>query len=379
MDLEQLVQRINSTSSPYQILGVDRSAGHHEIKAAFQLLTDNLYPHYDVNKSFPPSIASEIDRAFQRVSQAFATLASFNRRREYDRALSSSDVSAPGGSMPASKPATIPTQPTTGRPTKTQRSVATAGNADGGEGIEVSSDRMHRRNEAFSETTIQVTRDNRRRCPRIRMSLPARVNGWERESGKWIEMTETVDVSRTGVRLRIRRNVKPGTILHVTLPLPTKLRSHAFSDSSYGVYSFVRRVEPASQGFHSIGLEFIGEHPPPGFLENPWLQFKVKRWAGGERRRRARHDKTEQVGIEYVDDQKRTLRTERARTENISQSGLRLVGTRSPEEFDHMILTCERLKFRSRAALRSKFKGKDGFERLCLHLLDSEWPSSHKR
>jgi len=51
--------------------------------------------------------------------------------------------------------------------------------------------------------------------------------------------------------------VQPGLVLHLNMPLPTKLRSHGYSDPSYQLYAIVRRAEPLKSGTRIIGLEFL--------------------------------------------------------------------------------------------------------------------------
>ncbi len=187
-------------------------------------------------------------------------------------------------------------------------------------------------------------------------------------------MAETVDVSRTGAKLRVHRRVKQGSVLYLTLPLPTKLRAHGFSGQSYNVYALVRRVEPR-HGVRMVGVEFIGEHPPAGFLDKPWAVFRANRWGGNERRRLNRHDRAEKVTIEYFDESMHSISREEARTENVSQGGLRIAGTNAPVEFDLVMVSCTKLKFESMATLRNRYKGKDGNERICVQLIDKEWPS----
>ena len=211
------------------------------------------------------------------------------------------------------------------------------------------------------------------------MSIPVRVTGYDKQTGKWTEMAETIDVSRTGVRFRLQRNVKHGMVLHITLPLPPKLRSHGFGDPSYSVYTFVRRIESRGNATRAIGVEFVGEKPPPEYLKKPWSVFRVKRWAGSERRRPTREEKSEWIKVEYLDGNMHSLARERVKTENVSRFGLRLVGTQSPPEFDSIMVDCERLGFRALAALRNKYVGTDGAERLSLQLVDNEWPTASRK
>src|SRR5215216_4550789 len=94
--------------------------------------------------------------------------------------------------------------------------------------------------------------DNRRRNQRYELSISAHVVGYDRKRGKWEQTAETIDVSRTGLNMRIRRRVRHGVILHLSLPLPAKLRNHALSDATYSVYALVRRIEPSQKGIRVI-------------------------------------------------------------------------------------------------------------------------------
>ena len=97
----------------------------------------------------------------------------------------------------------------------------------------------------------------------------------------------------------MQRRVRNGTVVHITLPLPTKLRNHGFSDPGYNMYAIVRRAEPLEGGARLVGLEFIGNHPPAGYLDKPSATFRTQKWTGLDRRREgARSHRT--VVIEYL-------------------------------------------------------------------------------
>src|SRR5205085_2318120 len=107
---------------------------------------------------------------------------------------------------------------------------------------------------AYNEFSRSVKSDNRRRTERFRLAMPTRVTGYDKLTGKWDEMTQTINVSRTGVRLRLRHRLRLGNVMHLMLPLPVKLRSHGYYDSTYKVYAIVRRIEPAKGGEQAVGL-----------------------------------------------------------------------------------------------------------------------------
>jgi hypothetical protein len=366
-DLKELLGRIDSATTYYQILGVARSDGQERIKSSFHQLLDLLYPPYVIGRTLTPTITAHVERAFNKASQAFAVLASSTRRTEYDSAL----LSIATKPAVATRPQNV--QPRTIKNPGGDRVDSSASVADANYDLNVG--RAVRRTEAFRESASAKQGDNRRRCERFKLAIPARVTGYDRNSGKWHEMTQTIDVSRTGVRLRLSRRVKHGTVLFLTFPLPSKLRSHGFSEQSYNVYTLVRRIEPTKQGVRAVGVEFLGEHPPTGFLDKPWAIFRSNKWGGSERRRRHRAERRERVTLEYFDESMKSLGEETATTENESLDGLRISGTEAPPEFDLMRVTCPRLKFEGLAALRSRYIGKDGLERLCVQLVDKDWPT----
>ena len=368
LDLEGLLSRVDFATTYYQVLAVDRTAEQETIKSSFQRIVNLLYPPYVVGRTIPAEITSRVERAFIKASQAFAVLASFSKRKEYDFALLSI-ADRPGA------PVETKARKTKNNQTEPSASVHPSDSSGARPpNNEIVISRSHQLGVAFRESSKESSDENRRRCERFKLSIPARVTGYDRKNGKWQEMTETIDVSRTGVRIRLRKRVKRGTVLFVTLPLPSKLRSHGFAEQAYSVYTLVRRVEPPKQGIRAIGIEFLGERPPAGFLDKPWAVFRAKRWGGNERRRPQREERSEVVGIEYFDESMQSIGREQAKTENISRYGLRVAGTTAPSEFDLIAVSCPKFKFEGLAALRNRYQGKDGLERLCLQLIDKEFP-----
>jgi diguanylate cyclase (GGDEF)-like protein/PAS domain S-box-containing protein len=218
----------------------------------------------------------------------------------------------------------------------------------------------------YTESSSKSTSKNRRRCERFKLSLPARITGYDRRNGKWNEMAQTADVSRTGVTLSLNRRVRHGSVLHLTLPLPPKLRTHGYSDSSYRVYALVRRIEPFKDGVRMIGLEFVGENPPTGYLEKPWATFHTRKWTGAGRRREPREEKTEIVAVEYLTDSLESIGQEFALSENRSRSGMRLRLQKATPEFDLLRIYGPEPHVQKIAAVCNRYVGSDGFERLCL-------------
>lgn len=359
LELDRLLARIETATTHYQALGVGRDLSREQLDRAFSETLSVLYPPYAMSATLPAAMLTRIERAFNKAAQGFSVLASFTRRREYDAALVS--VAAPAmASAPAPSPAPV---------------------SAGGQPPPAPALHLHRESapraayNEFAKRASSSGNDNRRRTDRIKLALPVRVVGVDQgAAGKWSEMAETLDISRTGVRLRLNRAVRYGMVLYLSLPLPAKLRSHAFMDSSYNVYALVRRIEPMKKGMRAVGLEFVGEHPPPGYLEKPWATFRTRRWAGDDRRRARRFARAEAVCIEYIIADRPTPLHEEAMTESVSRTGLRVIVRAAPPEFDLLRVTNAAGYFEDLAVLRNRYYGEDGLERLCLQFLNKDWP-----
>ncbi|MFL6273849.1 MAG: PilZ domain-containing protein [Blastocatellia bacterium] len=356
LDLDRLLARIETATTYYQALGVGRDVSRGQLDHALAETLAILYPPYQISASLPAEMLTRIEQAFNKIAQGFAALASFARRRDYDAALSS--VASPAASASAtSVPATLAASRRLPPPQSLHIKQHAAPRA------------------AYVESGKTSSTDNRRRTDRLKLALPVRVVGVDRGAvGKWSEMAETLDISRTGLRLRLNRPVRYGMVLYLSLPLPAKLRSHGFMDSSYSVYALVRRIEPMKKGMRVIALEFIGEHPPPGYLEKPWATFRTRSWAGPDRRRARRIARAEAVCLDYISTEWPTPICEEAMTENVSRTGLRIIVRKAPPEFDLLRVSSAARHFEGLAILRNRFVGDDGQERLCLQFLDKEWP-----
>jgi len=216
--------------------------------------------------------------------------------------------------------------------------------------------------------------NNRRRCERLGLSLPVRVTGHDRRGGQWVEMAESLNVSRTGVKLRLQRRVHHGHVLHLMLPLPWQLRQHGHAKPSYQTYALVRRIEPSENGRCVVGLEFLGEYPPPRFIDQPWAVFRAAEWKGPSRRRLPREHRAEAVWLQYLTAGLGVVEQGSGRTENVSRGGARVCVQSPLAEFDLIKVTVVESGFESLAAVTNRYLGEDGFERLCLQLIGQEWP-----
>jgi hypothetical protein len=364
-EIERLLGRVESSATHYHVLGVPRSASGKEITLAYRKAVTLLNPSYNgINLSIPDEIATRIDLAFSKVAQAYSVLVSVAKRLEYDGLVGP----RPGGSGAPSEE-----EEEGEAPAPSGRMITTR------EAEEV--DLYDSRQSAFGHLAekeggfvdvIEQSQGDRRKFERYDLRLPVYVTGHERIAGEWHEIASTIDVSRTGVTLELRKRVRHRTLLHLALPLPMKLRCHRHSEPSYGVYALVRRVEPAREGGRLVALEFVGEHPPAGYIQRPWVTYRTK-WAGEERRKEPRVERIETLRVDCLNESMQTVRQMVAVTENISPGGARIYLKAAPPEFDLVRVTNLDRTFESLATVCNRYVDKDGFERLCLSFLDKRW------
>ncbi len=370
LELDRLLERIESGSTHYQVLGVDREIRRDAVRVAYQQALDFLFPSSQISEALPPQMTGRIDQALEKLSQAFAILGSFSRRQEYDQALTNGRPQAPVIMRPPVNAPAIPVSP----PPVSSPPVAP------GSVLEAPAVPVSPPPKPKGEVTIvfQHERDlrNRRRNQRSRMSLPISVIGHDRRGGPWEELTETIDVSRTGVMITLPRSVRLGAVLYLSLPMPAALRPPGVMEDEWKVYAIVRRVRPGREGREgrrTVGLEFIGGKPPAGYNETPWAAFRTKRWVGVNRRLHERVNRNETVFLEFLDENGLAVLLDTGVTENISRTGTRIRIKPVTARFELVNISSWDRKFNHKAAVVDRFLGADGDERLCLHFIEKEY------
>lgn len=362
LELEQLLERVENSFTHYQVLGLDRLATSGEIKFAYLRAAALLNPsQFGLNLSIPDGSLLRVDEVFEKISRAFAMLVSFNRRCQYDESLRQ-ERTAP--------PPSIKSKLASADRRGAGRGPVNAAAEHDAIGINHTKSRPH----VLTSPASDAAETDRRKYERFRLSIPVLVTGYERGKGKWKELAQTIDISRTGVMLRLAKRVRNDRVLHLTMPMPAELRTHAHDQPKYGVYALVARVEPSKNGRRVVGLEFLDEEPPPGYLDEPCEVFDIKKWAGDQRRLAPREESVEEVIIDYLSQTMEVLGQEVTFTENVSSTGMRVMIEAAPADFELVRVRCSKRGFESLAAVSNQYIGNDRVERLCLRFLDSRWP-----
>ena len=242
------------------------------------------------------------------------------------------------------------------------------------------------------------TKENRR-IQRISLPLPVRVEMRISSLVSWNEVTRLNDVSAFGAGFVLKRPIKRGRIVLLTLPMPRQLRSFDYSEPQYKVWGLVRRCISVGRNMsspeYSIGVAFIGKSPPVGYLEHPSRLYDLIQeqkdanglWKIGaadpladdsglpkDQRKQTRYFIPESLVLEQADDNGNILFSETTVTENISLGGAAVFSTLEAETGAFVRVKSPRYDIEILAVVRGSRTGADGIFRLHLEFIDRFYP-----
>ena len=240
---------------------------------------------------------------------------------------------------------------------------------------------------------------DKRRIQRISLPLPVRIEVKIDTETSWNEITRLGDVSAFGAGFLLKRPLKRGRMILLTIPMPRQLRSYDFSEPQYKTWANVRRciaVQNANNTpEYSIGVAFTGKNAPNGFLEHPSKLYDVGRrdhegdgfWnlypvdvTADERdlpndlRKQTRFFIPEPLLVERVDEAGNVLQSENTVTENISLGGASIFTSLSATKGTFLRVTSERFDVTILSVVRGQRIGQDGITRLHVEFIDKYFP-----
>jgi PilZ domain len=242
------------------------------------------------------------------------------------------------------------------------------------------------------------TKENdNRRIQRMNLSLPIRVESQVNESVSWNEVTRLNDVSAFGAGFNLRHPVKRGRLVQMTIPMPRKLRTFDFTEAQYKVWGLVRSCIPKTDSptpeTNSVGVAFIGKHPPKSYYNDPAKLFEVSHREEGslwsvieavsepdeshlpkELRRHSRFPIPANIIIETIDADGNVLTAETTVTENISLSGASIFTSLTLEVGSCVRVKSEQYNVSIISIVRGKRLGQDNIPRVHVEFVDRLFP-----
>lgn len=242
-----------------------------------------------------------------------------------------------------------------------------------------------------------VSDEESRRLNRMSLTLPIRVESQVNGHVSWNEITRLNDISAFGAGFDLRRPVRRGRLLQLTIPLPRKLRCFDFSEPQYKVWGLVRSCVTkncnTTSESHAVGVAFIGKNPPQSYLDNPTKLFEISHREDGnlwhvvdarnepddshlpkDLRRQSRHPIPANIIIEKVDGEGNVLASEPTVTENLSLGGAAVFTSLDVEVGSFIRVKSEQYNISIVSVVRGKRVGSDGIPRLHIEFVDRFFP-----
>jgi hypothetical protein len=242
-----------------------------------------------------------------------------------------------------------------------------------------------------------VTDQDNRRIQRYPLALPARVEVKVDSKLAWNEITRLEDISAFGAGFKLKRPVKRGRLLVMSVPMPRQLRCYDYLEPQYRIWGLVRRCVPLSNSgvaeAYAIGVAFVGKVPPASYTDNPSKLYDLATredgglWQlvdaetvpdetdlPGYLRRHTRFAIPESLLLEMLDENGDVAASEVSVTENISLGGAAVFTSFNVEPGAFLRVKSERHDVSIISIVRGKRVGDDGIIRLHLEFVDHMFP-----
>lgn len=205
------------------------------------------------------------------------------------------------------------------------------------------------------------------------------------------------DVSAFGAGFVLKRPVKRGRLIFISVPMPRQLRCYDYLEPQYRVWGLVRRCVPITSNpgaeSYAVGVAFIGKNPPSGFVENPSKLYDLSHRDDGGLwqlieaeampdesdlptylRRHSRFAIPEALILELLDETGDVAASEVSVTENLSLGGASVFTSFNVEVGSFLRVKSERFNITIISVVRGKRVGADGIVRLHLEFIDHLFP-----
>jgi hypothetical protein len=220
-----------------------------------------------------------------------------------------------------------------------------------------------------------VPPSERRRNPRMGLSVTVRVQGHDPDGTAWEEMTATDDASYGGASFPLKHAHGVGQVFSLSLPLPRNFRRYDLAETSYKIFALVRNTRPGADGKRLAGVMFVGRVPPKGFEAKPGGRYRLPDdpVAGaaaprGDRRHRERLQIFVSLRLRRVSPS--GTMEEQTVSENVSRGGARVFTTLPVAAGEALTVTDLDDRVATEAIVRHVYVGPDRVTRLNLQFPD---------
>jgi hypothetical protein len=218
--------------------------------------------------------------------------------------------------------------------------------------------------------------------------MSAIVKGKDASFSPWSERADVTSLSSSGVSVFMATPCIGGRLVSLILSMPDELRRYDNDKRLYRIWGLVQYCYKAGgedPGFH-VGIALIGKVAPDSYQNDPMQSFRVcgmrknGLWKVEEldssftQRSSTRFWESIEVQISRLDEELRSLSTETAVTENISESGSSVFSDQRVTVGDRVKFQTRTPRFTSLAIVRDRRIGLDNRTRIHLEFVDNQFP-----
>jgi hypothetical protein len=220
-----------------------------------------------------------------------------------------------------------------------------------------------------------VPPSERRRNPRMGLSVTVRVQGHDPDGTAWEEMSATDDASYGGASFPLKHAHGVGQVFSLSLPLPRNFRRYDLTETSYKIFALVRNTRSGSDGRRMAGVMFVGRVPPKGYEAKPGGRYRLPDDpVAGAKAQRAERRQCERLQI-FVNLRLRRIAAsgtleEQTVSENVSRGGARVYTTLPVSAGEALTVTDLEDRVATEAVVRHVYVGPDRVTRLNLQFPD---------
>lgn len=250
--------------------------------------------------------------------------------------------------------------------------------------------RTDSKNTAANVTDSHDDSDHRkaRRAPSS-LSISAVVKGKDVNFKPWSETADITSLSSSGAGFFITVPCTVGQLVSLIMPMPPQFRKYDLDKRLYRVWGLVQYCYESggedSPGFH-VGVALIGKDAPESYTMSPQQSYRVSGmernglWKVEElegtftKRSSTRYWNAIDTTLYQLDDEQRTVATEKTVTENISQSGALVFSELRVAVGDRIKLQSNSPSYSGLCVVRHRRIGPDDRTRLHLEFVDDAFP-----
>jgi hypothetical protein len=212
-----------------------------------------------------------------------------------------------------------------------------------------------------------------RKRGRLELHIPVRIRCKETDGTEWAELSHIIDVTQLGASFNLEHPIAVGRILHMSLPLPWRLRQYDHSEELYRIYALVRWVRPAETGY-AVGVAFVGKNPPASWIHDPSRIYGTAGRQEEDKRREGRIQAALTIQLDLLGESGEILNSEITVTENISRHGASCYTTLRANPGSLLRVTSQQTAFSTTAIVRRCRTGKDNIPRVHIEFVGEAWP-----